>query len=150
MPSNSDYIKSVAYHLCDPSTQLKFVLSALTVAVQERLGEDVILWPRKRIGSIAESARVYTCKFSWQKREVVQHIIFYEVPEGDRPHQRELLRVTLDIAHELGHLLLDRGPGHMPVRVGISENDLKTISEIEADWFALCVLQMYGFIFPPE
>ena len=63
---------------------------------------------------------------------------------------RELLKVTLDVAHELGHLLIDWGPGKMTGRIGISDNDLKDVKEVEADWLALCLLQMYGFIFPPE
>jgi Zn-dependent peptidase ImmA (M78 family) len=59
----------------------------------------------------------------------------------------KLLRATLDVAHELGHLILDRGPGQMNMRAGIGKNDMENAREVEAEWFALCILQMYGFLF---
>ena len=123
------------------------MLTAIANAVQERLGEDVIFWPR---GDAEAPARVYHCKFIWKKRDIWQHIIFFSFPENHPPKIKELLQVTLDVAHELGHLLMDWGPGYMAGRVGISDNDLKDVNEVEADWLAICLLQMYGFILPPE
>ena len=150
MPKNkSKYARDVAKNLSRSAEQLKFVLSALIIAVQERIGEDIILWPREKVGRVTQPARVYNCKWNWKKREIWQHIIFYDTPAGAPPLVEELLRVTLDVAHEVGHLLLERGPGQIPARVGISQNDMGDVKEVEADWFALCVLQMYGFIFPP-
>ncbi|MCK4291971.1 MAG: hypothetical protein KAY65_02145 [Planctomycetes bacterium] len=148
-PGNRKYVKDVAKELCENKRQLKFVLTALAIAVQERLGEDVILYPRGE-ASLSTRAIVYNCKFIWRSKEVWQHIIRYKIPENDPPRTEELLRITLDVAHELGHLLLDRGPGRMPARIGIPQSELDNVREVEADWLALCVLQMYGFIFPPK
>lgn len=146
---NKNYIKDVVENLCNDKHQLKLVLTALTIAVQERLGEDVILWPRGENG-LSTQATVYNCKFIWRSKEIWQHVVFYKIPDTHPPHPKELLRITLDVAHELGHLLLDKGPGRMPTRIGIPRSELDNVREVEADWFALCVLQMYGFIFPPK
>jgi hypothetical protein len=141
--------RDAAEDLCKNSEQLKLVLTAIVTAVEERLGEDVILFPRDN-GGLISRASVYNVKFNWKNQEIWQHMVFYEVPENPRPNVRELLRVTLDVAHELGHLLIDRGPGRLASRVGISKNEMNDVREVEADWFALCILQIYGFILPPD
>ena len=123
------------------------MLTAIATAVEERLGEDVIFYPG---GDATAPARVYHCRFNWKGKKIWQHIIFYRIPENSSPRMKELLQVTLDVAHELGHLLIDRGPGRLTGRIGIPNNDLKDVSEVEADWFALCLLQVYGFIYPPD
>ena len=138
-------VKAVAEELCDPRELMMHTLAPLASAIQERIGEDVILWARDEKEPYTPAA-LYMCKFNWKNREIWQHILFYTMPSNDRPHReaKEFLRVALDVAHELGHLLLDRGPGSMPTRIGISKNETADVREVEADWFALCLLQMYG------
>lgn len=143
------YRKDVARKLCADRDQMRYVLTALASAIQERLGEDVILCPRKG-KDVVTRATVLSVRFEWEERMLWQHYIFYGMPSGHPPAAEELLRVTLDVAHELGHLILDRGPGRMNARVGIGKNDQKDVREVEAEWFALCVLQMYGFLFPEK
>ena len=145
--------KDVALKLCDGNNQMRYVLTALASAVQERLGEDVILCPRKKKRGEKASPRaavppaiVFTVEFEWHEQRVLHHYINYGRPDGPPRSREELLRVTLDVAHELGHLVLDRGPGQMERRIGISDNDLRNVGEVEAEWFALCILQMYGFL----
>jgi len=142
------YAEDVAHKLCAGEDHMRYVLTALASAAQERLGEDVILCPRKprRGAKVPSKATLLSVRFEWKKRILWQHYIFYGIPGGDPPAKEELLRVTLDVAHELGHLILDRGPGRMNTRVGIGKNDIRDVREVEAEWFALCVLQMYGFL----
>jgi len=147
------YAKKVAKDLCDGKDQMRYVLTALATAVQERLGEDVVLYPRnmKRVKATAKARKehptVFSVRFLWGDQVLWRHYVYYGLPAGDPPRAEELLRATLDVAHELGLLILERGPGQMRMRVGVSDNDLEDIQKVEADWFALCVLQMYGFLF---
>jgi len=142
-------VKSVANELCNSGDQMRYVLTALATAVQERLGEDVILCPREEENAPME-ANVLSLRFNCKNQTLWRHYVYYGIPRGDPHAAEELLCITLDVAHELGHLILDRGPGRMNKRVGISKRDLEDVREIEADWFALCALQMYGFICAPE
>lgn len=149
-PEDISYVKEMAQCLCKGDDQMRYVLAAIATAVQEWLGEDVILCPRKRCAGerLPTRPNVLSVRFSWRDREIWRHYVYYGMPDRNSPADGELLRVTLDVAHELGHLVLDRGPGRIPARTGIPESDKKTIErvrEIEADWFALCILQMYGF-----
>lgn len=139
---NEKYRKDVVELLCDARRQLLYVLTAVANAIQERIGEDVVLCPREGDSSL----EAYT--FDVNLGGSITHFIFFGVPEGDPPDAKELLRVTLDVAHELGHLVLEGDPGHLPNRVGIPKHLLDDAIEIECDWFAVCVLQMYGFLFP--
>jgi Zn-dependent peptidase ImmA (M78 family) len=144
-----EYAKSIAKQLCHEGNNMKYVLTALASAVQEQLGEDIILCPRKlpkKNTPIATTdAGVVTVCLEGKSENIFRHYIFYGTPNNTTLGSDELLKVTLDVAHELGHLLLERGPGRIPLRVGAKDSELERIREIEADWFALCILQMYGF-----
>jgi len=156
MTSNKDdeYVRQVAEELCNGKDQMKYVLTALATAIQERLDEDIILCPRKpeKKGenankAITEPAGVYSIRFKCKSNIVCRHYVFYCTPTVSLPAPEELLLVTLNVAHELWLLIHDRGPGEMKSRIGISSNELKDAVIVEAEWFALCVLQMYGFLF---
>ena len=143
-PDKFDSVKRIAKGLCRSESQVRYVLAALANAVQERLGEDVILCPRKG-ENIHTAATLFSVRFEWEERILWRHYIFYGEPKSIS--QEELLRVTLDVAHELGHLVLESGPGRISMRIGISDSDKQHLREVEADWFALCVLQMVGCFF---
>ena len=146
MAKRNRLAEDAAHELCAGKDHMRYVLTALATAVQERLGEDVIFCPRKG-ERVPTKATLLSVRFEWKKKIIWRHYIFYGIPSEHPPAAEELLRITLDVAHELGHLILDRGPGRMSARVGISKNDLKDVREVEAEWFSLCVLQMYGFLF---
>lgn len=148
---NNAWLKNVVNDLYAEVDKRQLVLTAVVTAVEERVGEDIILLPRSP-QSLDTQAVLYTQVFQWQNTKLRRHFIIYRVPDVAQGHLRnrntkEFLRVTLDIAHELGHLLLEAGPGRLPYRIGVPQSDLEAM-EVEADWFALCVLQMYGFVFP--
>ncbi len=148
---NEQYMDKVVKMLCDRSEQLRYILTAVTNAVQERLGENIILLPREGNG-LATEVNLFTLKHQDTKSGEITwgHYIFYGMPKAENSIDfiDELLRVTLDVAHELAHLVLERGSGCLPIRVGITADMMEDVREIEADWFAICILQMYGFIFP--
>lgn len=139
------YRKKVVNLLCDSHYHLLYVLTAVANAVQERIGEDIMLIPREGGEEIANLAAHV---FNMEVGNEFKHFIFYGIPEGDPPNLDELLRVTVDVAHEIGHLILESGAGHLPNRVGIPKKRLRDVIEIECDWFAICVLQMHGFLLP--
>jgi hypothetical protein len=138
--------RRIAQEISEEVDGRAYALTAVTLAVQERLGEDVVLMPRQTNHSVAG---VYTREQPWDGTLHREHLVCYPAPnvEDELGHldEGQLLPVVLDVAHELGHLLLERGPGRFCTRIGVSPNDLNMIGEIEADWFALCILQMYGF-----
>ena len=135
--------------ICREAEKRTLALTAVTAAVQDRLAEDVILVPRK---GAATEAVVYTTEYEWKGRIVRRHLVAYHIPKSGQQGvvTEELLRVVLDIGHELGHLFLREGPGRCPPGLGITKADQGKVDEIEADWFALCLLQMYGFIVPRD
>lgn len=143
-PDKLDSAKKIAEGLCSSESKVRYVMAALANAVQERIGEDVILCPRKG-ENISTAAILYSVSLEWKEQILLRHYIFYGEPKSSS--QEELLRVTLDVAHELGHLVLESGPGRISMRIGISDSDMQHLREVEADWFALCVLQMVGYFF---
>jgi len=139
--------RQVATDICREAGRRQYALTAVTAAVQDRLGEDIVLVPRaKRF----DRAVVYSANFAWHGRLIPRHIVCYHIPSRPAPERlpERLLRVVLDIAHELGHLILEEGPGRCHRGPGITPAEQRKIDEIEADWFALCILQIYGFVFP--
>lgn len=161
MPSKSiadKYLDEVVKGMCDHSEQLKYVFTAVADAVQERTNETVILMPQnlpKDTPGEDKNAYVMHLNISDTKggKQERAYIITYGVTpiKKVKSHAKsDLLARTIDVAHELGHILLERGgPGSLPLRPGITETgDLRKVREIEADWMALCLLLMYGYIFP--
>jgi len=149
--------------LCDEIDKRRFALTGVTYAVQERIGQNIILAPADPKDRGGAGAGTYTIRHDAAdgKEPFTAHIIRYNEPQrkGQRKDgpldEAELLELILDIGHELGHLLLGRGgPGYFPRRPNIipdtmtGNDDLTRTEEIEADWFALCILQMYGFLAP--
>lgn len=146
MASKHDkYRKKVVNLLCDSHYHLLYVLTGVVNAVQERIGEDIMLIPREGGEEIANlAAHVFNMEVGGE----LKHFIFYGIPQGDPPDLDELLRITLDVAHEIGHLILESAAGHLPNRIGIPKKRLRDVIEIECDWFAICILQMHGFLLP--
>ncbi|MGB2824403.1 MAG: hypothetical protein WBF17_25735 [Phycisphaerae bacterium] len=142
-----EFGRGVAAEICTEVRRRAYALTAVTAAVQERLGDDIILWPRRKH---YDEAVVYTANCNWRGRLIRRHIVCYRIPPRGvaRRSSEKLLRVVLDIAHELGHLILEEGPGRCPPGPGITPAEQPDVDEIEADWFALCILQMYGFVLP--
>jgi len=102
--------RQVATDICREAGRRQYALTAVTAAVQDRLGEDIVLVPRaKRF----DRAVVYSANFAWHGRLIPRHIVCYHIPSRPAPERlpERLLRVVLDIAHELGHLILEEGPG---------------------------------------
>ncbi len=149
-PDGSDArARQVAREISDEVERRVLALTAVIIAAQERLDADIILSPREK-GD--QKAVVYTVERNQGGQPFVQYIVCYRIPDalqkGSAVEAKELLSVVLDIAHELAHLVLQGGPGRLEHRPGVPENDKKMLAmlaEVEADWFALCVLQMYGF-----
>jgi len=142
-----EYGRRIAGEICDDVRRRAYALTAVTAAVQDRLGDDIVLWPRRRR---YDEAVVYTAHCDWHGKRIPRHVICYHIPPRGvaRRSSEKLLRVVLDIAHELGHLILEDGPGRCPRGPGITDIEQRNVDEIEADWFAVCILQMYGFVLP--
>ena|GEM_PF-3114707 len=145
------FAEKVAKDICDDVANRKYVLTGLAFAVQERLNEEVILEPRM---SGPPAASVYTAEYMWNGKLLRRHIVCYKTPNfGKRftpAKAREFLRVAIDVGHELGHLVVEGPPGKLEARPGVSPRNLKDIEEAECDFFAICVLQMYGMVFPDQ
>jgi len=142
------YARRKARKICREVEKRTYALTAVTLAVQDRLAEDVILEPRAERWS---EAVVYTVEtYHSQGGRLRQHFVCYWMPdpEGEERPAEELLKVVLDVGHELAHLVLDRLPVQSYQGLGLTKRDREKIEEVEADWFALCLLQMYGFVFP--
>lgn len=152
------YLDEVVKGMCDHNEQLKYVFTAVANAVQERINASVILMPQNLPADAKEDEKnafvihLKTTDTTGGNEEHV-HIITYGIkPQRNvkSSDKSDLLARTIDVAHELGHLLLEKkGPGKLPLRPGIRTSDeLREIHETEADWMALCLLLMYGYIFP--
>ena len=146
-PVNSvEWARKLAHKISDEVERRLLALTAVIIAAQERLGADIILCPRN---DGDPRAVVYTTVRDQKGRKFTQFFVCYRIPdalqEGSSVEGNELLGVVLDIAHEIAHLVLQGGPGRFDNRPGVPKSDQKDIAEVEADWFALCVLQMYGF-----
>lgn len=141
-----EWARKVAREVSGEVERRLLALTAVVIAVQERLGTDIILFPRE---DGDQKAVVYTVERNQGGRLFTQYIVCYRIPdalqEGSSVEGKELLGVVLDIAHELAHLVLQGTPGRLDSRPGVPEADQKKVAEVEADWFALCILQMYGF-----
>ena len=152
------YQSEVIDLLSNSEQQLQYVLTSVANSVQERLGEEIVLIPQVFGEDEYEEddLRAYILTFSLVDEEtqcdVKKHYIVYGLPPLEKDNlDGNLLRITLDVGHELGHLLLENGPGEYDkeLRTGIQGDDLyDTVKEIEADWMAICLLQMYGYCHP--
>ena len=144
--------EKTAGEICDDVAQRKYILTGLAFAVQERLNEEVLLTPRAGKDT---PAVVYTQECEWKRESFRRHFVYYKTPDFGRmgftpDRSRELIRVAIDVGHELGHLVVEGPPGKLQARPGIPPQDLWEIEEAECDFFAICVLQMYGMVFPDQ
>jgi len=159
MPIEQPYMQNVIDVICNHQEQLNYVFTAVANSVQERISEDVEIIPYKCDRSdpnYKEDLKAIVLPFEAKNesgKEFKTHFIMYGVPADIRFNDmyEDLLARTLDVAHELGHLLLQNKPRNIKFRPNVYENEedkLKKINEIEADWMAICLLHMYGYIFP--
>ncbi len=146
MNKNEKIMHNVIGMLSNPDNLLLYVLTAVTNAIQERLGEDIQLKPRSKVIAKGQGgeANVLTVEINGKRT----HFLYYGPPKSYTDLD-ELLDMTLDVAHELGHLILQGNPGKLPPRSYLSKIEINDICEVECDWFAVCILQMYGFLYPP-
>jgi hypothetical protein len=77
----------------------------------------------------------YSRRMPFNGKPVFLHHIIYS--KTTNPEWRSKRR--LDCAHELGHIVLH----NKALRNG---ERIETTKEIEADWFALCLLQIHGHV----
>ena len=100
------------------------------------------------------AAIVYTEECRWKGDLFRRHIVCYKTPDFGKKFTpakaHEFVRVAMDVGHELGHLVVEGPPGKLRARPGIPPDALMEIEEAECDFFAICVLQMYGMVFPDQ
>jgi len=112
----------------------RFELTSIVLAAEQRSN-----W-KDRIEIVPRSGQVYRCAMYYTQIPETNHdMAIHYICYSETQEAPARARRRMDCAHELGHIVLHNDA----LRKGLL---LNREHEIEADWFALCLLQLHGHV----